>query len=116
MVAQSHRFCIAPMMEWTDRHCRYLHRCLTSRARLYTEMVTAEAVIRGDRERPQLGDVPGQSFHADRSGRNTMRLNFSNVPPDRIEEGIARLGRAIKRRLAASASDLPASESVPVSP
>jgi 2-aminoadipate transaminase len=60
--------------------------------------------------------VPGQSFHADRSGRNTMRLNFSNVPPDRIEEGIARLGRAIKRRLAASASDLPASESVPVSP
>src|SRR5206468_11118811 len=51
MVAQSHRFCIAPMMEWTDRHCRYLHRLLTSRARLYTEMVTADAVIRGDRER-----------------------------------------------------------------
>jgi len=51
MVAQSHRFCIAPMMEWTDRHCRYLHRLLTARARLYSEMVTAEAVIRGDRER-----------------------------------------------------------------
>ncbi|MCC6174611.1 MAG: PLP-dependent aminotransferase family protein [Chloroflexi bacterium] len=44
--------------------------------------------------------VPGQSFHADRSGHNTMRLNFSNVPPDRIEEGIARLGRAIEKRLA----------------
>jgi 2-aminoadipate transaminase len=43
--------------------------------------------------------VPGQSFHPDRSGHHTMRLNFSNVPPDRIEEGIARLGRAIKRRL-----------------
>ena len=41
--------------------------------------------------------VPGQSFHADRSGHNTMRLNFSNVPPERIEEGMA-LGRAIKRR------------------
>ena len=39
------------MMEWTDRHCRVLHRLLTARARLYTEMVTAEAVIRGDRER-----------------------------------------------------------------
>ncbi len=51
MVAQSHRFCIAPMMEWTDRHCRVLHRLLSARARLYTEMVTAEAVIRGDRAR-----------------------------------------------------------------
>jgi tRNA-dihydrouridine synthase A len=39
------------MMEWTDRHCRYLHRLLTRHARLYTEMVTAEAIIRGDRER-----------------------------------------------------------------
>jgi tRNA-dihydrouridine synthase A len=39
------------MMEWTDRHCRVLHRLLTHHARLYTEMVTAEAVIRGDRER-----------------------------------------------------------------
>ncbi len=39
------------MMEWTDRHCRYLHRLLSARARLYTEMVTAQAVIRGERER-----------------------------------------------------------------
>jgi 2-aminoadipate transaminase len=44
--------------------------------------------------------VPGQSFHADRSGQNTMRLNFSNVTSERIEQGIERLGRAIKRRLA----------------
>jgi 2-aminoadipate transaminase len=57
--------------------------------------------------------VPGQSFHADRSGHNTMRLNFSNVTSERIEEGIARLGRAIKRRLAASAAT--AGEPVPVS-
>ena len=47
----SHTFCVAPMMEWTDRHCRVLHRGLTRRALLYTEMVTAEAVIRGDRAR-----------------------------------------------------------------
>ena len=46
-----HRFCIAPMMDWTDRHCRFFHRLLTRRARLYTEMVTAEAVLRGDRDR-----------------------------------------------------------------
>jgi tRNA-dihydrouridine synthase A len=45
------RFCIAPMMEWTDRHCRYFHRLLTRRALLYTEMVTTGAVIRGDRTR-----------------------------------------------------------------
>ncbi len=39
------------MMDWTDRHCRVLHRTLTQRARLYTEMVTAQAVVHGDRER-----------------------------------------------------------------
>ena len=45
------RFCIAPMMDWTDRHCRYFHRILSRRARLYTEMLTAAAVLYGDRER-----------------------------------------------------------------
>jgi 2-aminoadipate transaminase len=43
--------------------------------------------------------VPGQSFYADGTGRNTMRLNFSNVTPDRLRVGIERLGRAIERRL-----------------
>ena len=47
----AHRFCIAPMMEWTDRHCRFFHRLLTRRARLYTEMVTAGALIHGPRAR-----------------------------------------------------------------
>jgi len=51
MTAQSHRFCIAPMMDWTDRHCRFLHRQLTRRALLYTEMLTADAILRGNRER-----------------------------------------------------------------
>jgi 2-aminoadipate transaminase len=60
--------------------------------------------------------VPGQSFHADRSGHNTMRLNFSNVPPERIEEGIERLGRAIKRRLERESSGQASPSSVPVSP
>lgn len=45
------RFSIAPMMDWTDRHCRALHRGLTTRALLYSEMITADAIIHGDRER-----------------------------------------------------------------
>ena len=46
-----YRFCVAPMMDWTDRHCRAFHRVLTRRARLYTEMVTTAAVTHGDRSR-----------------------------------------------------------------
>jgi tRNA-dihydrouridine synthase A len=44
-------FAVAPMMDWTDRHCRMFHRQLTSRALLYTEMVTAMAIRHGDRQR-----------------------------------------------------------------
>src|SRR6218665_2726904 len=43
--------CVAPMMDWTDRHCRYFHRLLSPHARLYTEMVTAPALVHGDRAR-----------------------------------------------------------------
>ena len=42
------RVCVAPMMDWTDRHCRYFHRLLTRRAMLYTEMVTTGALLHGD--------------------------------------------------------------------
>ncbi|WP_449468049.1 tRNA dihydrouridine(20/20a) synthase DusA [Stenotrophomonas humi] len=45
------RLSVAPMMDWTDRHCRVFHRILAPGARLYTEMVHANAVIHGDRER-----------------------------------------------------------------
>jgi tRNA-dihydrouridine synthase A len=47
---QRNRFAIAPMMNWTDRHCRVFHRRLTRRALLHTEMVVADAVIHGNRE------------------------------------------------------------------
>src|SRR5689334_24572018 len=50
-VPRTHRFSIAPMMEWTDRHCRFFHRLLTRRALIYTEMVTTGAVLHGDRQR-----------------------------------------------------------------
>jgi tRNA-dihydrouridine synthase A len=48
---ETYRFSIAPMMDWTDRHCRFFHRILTQRARLMTEMLTAAAVLHGDRAR-----------------------------------------------------------------
>lgn len=47
----SHRLSVAPMMDWTDRHCRVFHRTLTKRTLLYTEMVTTGAILHGDRER-----------------------------------------------------------------
>ncbi|OYW56159.1 MAG: tRNA dihydrouridine(20/20a) synthase DusA [Rhizobiales bacterium 12-68-15] len=56
---QSFIFSVAPMMDWTDRHCRAFHRMLSGRALLYTEMVTAPAVIHGDRER-LLGYSPAE--------------------------------------------------------
>jgi tRNA-dihydrouridine synthase A len=56
---QAHRFAVAPMMDWTDRHCRYFHRLLTRRALLYTEMVTTGAVLYGDRAR-LLGFDPAE--------------------------------------------------------
>jgi tRNA-dihydrouridine synthase A len=45
------KFSVAPMMEWTDRHCRFFHRLMTRRALLYTEMLTTGAVLHGDRAR-----------------------------------------------------------------
>ena len=45
------RLSVAPMMDWTDRHCRYFHRQMSRHALLYTEMVTSPAVIHGDRDR-----------------------------------------------------------------
>ncbi|MFN7163774.1 MAG: tRNA dihydrouridine(20/20a) synthase DusA [Hyphomonas sp.] len=52
-----YRFSVAPMMDWTDRHCRAFHRTLSKKALLWTEMVTADAVLNGDRQR-LLGHSP----------------------------------------------------------
>jgi tRNA-dihydrouridine synthase A len=97
------RFAIAPMMEWTDRHCRFFHRLLTRRALLYTEMLTTGAVIRGDRarllafdpaEHPvalQLGGCdPGLLAQcariAEDFGYDEINLN-AGCPSDRVQEG-----------------------------
>ena len=69
-------FSIAPMMDWTDRHCRFFHRQLTRHALLYTEMVTAEAVIRGERERLLGFD----------SQEHPVALQLGGSEPDRLAE------------------------------
>ncbi|WP_149142513.1 tRNA dihydrouridine(20/20a) synthase DusA [Gemmobacter caeruleus] len=51
MPNEAHRLSVAPMMDWTDRHCRFFHRLMTRRAMLYTEMVTAPAIIHGPKAR-----------------------------------------------------------------
>ncbi len=78
---QDVRFAIAPMMDWTDRHCRAFHRVLTRRARLYTEMVTADAIVFGPRER-LLG------FDA---AEHPVALQLGGADPQRLAQ-VARIG------------------------
>ncbi len=97
------KFSVAPMMEWTDRHCRVFHRRLSRRALLFTEMVTAPAVIHGDRDRLlgfspeehpvvlQLGGSdPAQLAAAARivadHGYDRVDLNCG-CPSDRVQSG-----------------------------
>jgi 2-aminoadipate transaminase len=73
-------------------------------AELPLHVDTRELLV--DAIKEKVAFVPGQGFHPDSSGTNTMRLNFSNVPPEQLREGIRRLGHAIRRRLGVdSASD-----------
>lgn len=99
----SRRFCVAPMMEWTDRHCRYFLRLISQRALLYTEMVTAPAILRGDphrllrfdpAEQPVAlqigGSEPGELAEAARIGEahgyREVNLNVG-CPSDRVQSG-----------------------------
>lgn len=96
-------FSVAPMMDWTDRHCRYFHRTLTKQALLYTEMVTADAVIHGQRERLigfsseehplaiQLGGNDPKKLQeaakiAEDFGYDEVNLNVG-CPSDRVQNG-----------------------------
>ena len=108
---QEFRFSVAPMMDWTDRHCRIFHRLLTRRARLYSEMVTADAVVFGPRERLlgfdacehpvalQLGGAdPARLAEAARIGADfgydEINLNCG-CPSDRVQNG--RFGACLMR-------------------
>ena len=105
------RFSVAPMMDWTDRHCRAFHRVLSRRARLYTEMVTTGAVLHGPRERllgfsaaehpvaVQLGGSnPAELAQAARIaqdfGYDEINLNVG-CPSDRVQDG--RFGACLMR-------------------
>ena len=74
MQNQSHKFSVAPMMDWTDRHCRVFHRQLTRRALLYTEMVTAEAVLHGKRDRLLSFDQTEQPVALQLGGSEPAKL------------------------------------------
>src|SRR5437879_5909243 len=97
------KFCVAPMMDWTDRHCRVFHRLLTRHGRLYTEMLTTGAVIHGDRarllgfdasEHPvalQLGgsdlrDLATSARIGEDFGYDEINLNVG-CPSDRVKDG-----------------------------
>jgi tRNA-dihydrouridine synthase A len=102
---------VAPMMDWTDRHCRVLHRTLSVRARLYTEMLTTGAVLHGDRarllafdpaEHPvalQLGgsepaDLAAAARIGEAEGYDEISLNVG-CPSDRVQSG--RFGACLMR-------------------
>ncbi len=102
-VLRASRLSVAPMMDWTDRHCRYLHRQLSGQALLYTEMVTAPALVRGGAlhlldhhpdEHPvalQLGGSdPAELAEAARigaeAGYDEINLNVG-CPSDRVQSG-----------------------------
>ncbi|WP_159726792.1 tRNA dihydrouridine(20/20a) synthase DusA [Methylosinus sp. Ce-a6] len=103
LIKQDIRFSTAPMMDWTDRHCRFFHRLLSRRARLYTEMLTTGAVIFGDRERLlgfdaaerplalQLGgsdpaELAKAARIAETFGYDEINLNVG-CPSDRVQNG-----------------------------
>jgi tRNA-dihydrouridine synthase A len=128
---QAHKFAVAPMMEWTDRHCRTLHRGLTRHALLYTEMVTAQAVLHGERarligfdarEHPvalQLGGsdaamlAEAARIGAD-FGYDEINLNIG-CPSDRVQAG--RFGACLMREpelVAACVAAMRAAVAIPV--
>lgn len=99
----SHRFCIAPMMDWSDRHCRFFWRLLSEHALLYTEMVTTGALLYGQTERfldydasehpvaLQLGGSDPQALAAcarlaEQWGYDEVNLNCG-CPSDRVQNG-----------------------------
>lgn len=102
-IAKAARLSVAPMMDWTDRHCRYFHRLLSRRTLLYTEMVTSPALVRGGalhllefspEEQPvalQLGGSdPAELAEAARlgaeAGYSEINLNVG-CPSDRVQSG-----------------------------
>src|SRR5436853_7813973 len=100
---QDYRLSVAPMMDWTDRHCRVFHRLMTRHGRLYTEMLTTGAILHGDRRRLlgfdgsehpvalQLGgsnpaDLATSARIGEDFGYDEINLNVG-CPSDRVQDG-----------------------------
>ncbi|MDG2285401.1 MAG: tRNA dihydrouridine(20/20a) synthase DusA, partial [Alphaproteobacteria bacterium] len=107
----SHRLSVAPMMDWTDRHDRYFLRQISRHVRLYTEMITTQAILRGDRarlldfdaaEHPlalQVGgaapdDMAACARIAEDRGYDEININVG-CPSDRVQSG--RFGACLMR-------------------
>lgn len=131
MTRLDYRFSVAPMMDWTDRHCRAFHRCLTKRALLWSEMVTADAVIHGDRERLigfsdaehplvlQLGGSEPERMAeaariAEQFGYDEVNINCG-CPSERVQSGaFGACLMAEPRTVAACLAAMRAAVSIPV--
>lgn len=102
-VLAAHQFSVAPMLDWTDKHCRYFHRLLSRHAVLYTEMVTTGAIIHGsgdylafnEQEHPVVlqlgGSEPAEMAHcaklAEQRGYDAVNINVG-CPSDRVQNGM----------------------------
>ncbi|HSW14676.1 MAG TPA: tRNA dihydrouridine(20/20a) synthase DusA [Solimonas sp.] len=131
MIDYNHKFCVAPMMDWTDRHCRFFLRLMSKHARLYTEMVTTGAIIHGDRDRflrfdpteqpvaLQLGGSEADALARCAAigtayGYDEINLNCG-CPSDRVQEG--RFGACLMKepeRVAAAVAAMRRETHVPV--
>lgn len=110
-IAINRQLCVAPMLDWTDRHTRYFHRLISNEVMLYSEMVTCPAILRGDREKYlgfsaeenpvalQLGgsdvkDLAACAKIAQDMGYAEVNLNVG-CPSDRVQKG--RFGACLMR-------------------
>lgn len=125
------RFCVAPMMDWTDRYCRHFHRLLSKRTVLYTEMVTTGALLYGDRKRHlrfdssehpialQLGgsaprELATSAKFGAAAGYDEINLNCG-CPSERVQSG--QFGAALMKQASLVADSIKAmqdSVSIPV--
>ena len=126
----SARFSVAPMLDWTDRHCRYFHRLMSRHAQLYTEMVTTGAILHGkgdylsfsEPEHPLVLQLGGSdpvalaecAIRAEQQGYDEINLNVG-CPSDRVQNGMfGACLMAEPQRVADSIGAMKAAVSIPV--
>ena len=127
----NHRLSVAPMMDWTDRHCRYFHRLMSPHALLYTEMVTTGALLNGDTQRflafdvfeqPLVLQLGGSNPHdmalcaklAETAGYKEVNINVG-CPSDRVQSG--RFGACLMSEpelVAECVAEMSAAVSIPI--